>query len=175
MERARSLAPAWIKRLVWDSKHAKVKTDPLGSPMLDFLAPNIPKNASLLDLGCAAGNLLAGLRRNGWTGHYTGVDISPKSISVARKINDDRAEWSVSTIEDFAIDREFDVICFVESLYYVQLDRVPQILRQCRDHGKITYVRIWDVKSHAPFVQQLGACESPRPDIFVLRSSPSVR
>jgi SAM-dependent methyltransferase len=170
MESVRSRAPIWVKRLVWDRKHTGAQTNPSGSPLVDFLAPRIPQAASLLDLGCATGNLLAGLRRNGWNGHYTGVDISPRAISVARKINDARAEWLVSPIEDFAIDREFDLICFVESLYYVRLERVQEVLRRCREHGKAVYVRIWNGKEHAPFIRQLGACENPRPDVFVLRN-----
>jgi SAM-dependent methyltransferase len=122
-----------------------------------------------LDLGCAAGNLLAGLRCHAWTGQYTGVDISPKAIAVAKKINDPRAEWFVSSIEEFAFSREFDVICFVESLYYVRLERVQEVLQQCRERGKTTYVRIWDVKTHASYIKQLGVCDNPRPEVFVVR------
>src|ERR1035441_353360 len=170
MESSRSLAPSWVKRFVWNRKHAKMQTDPSRSPLVEFLAPRIPQNASLLDLGCAAGNLLAGLRRGGWAGHYTGVDISPKAISIARKINDDRAEWFVSPIEDFATDRKFDVICLVESLYYVRLERVQEVLQRCRKHGTAIYVRIWNVKEHALYVEQLGACENPRPDVLDRKS-----
>lgn len=169
MERGRSLAPAWVKRFVWDRKHANVQTNAWGSPLVEFLAPRIPQNASLLDLGCAGGNLLAGLRRQGWRGHYTGVDISARAISVARKMDDAKAEWFVSPIEDFAIGRQFDLVCFVESLYYVRLHRVREVLQRCRDHSKTIYVRIWNVKEHAPFIEQLGACENPRPDVFVIR------
>jgi SAM-dependent methyltransferase len=168
MESVRSLAPTWVKRFVWNRKHAKVQTDPSRSPLVDFLAPRIPRNASLLDLGCAAGDLLAGLRRNGWTGHYTGVDISPKAIAVARKLNDTRAEWSVSPIEDFAVDREFDVICFVESIYYVRLERVQEVLQRCRERSKTIYVRIYDKRAHASFIHQLGPCGNPTPEVFVI-------
>jgi SAM-dependent methyltransferase len=168
MESCRSLAPAWVKRLVWDRKHAQARTNASGSPLVGFLAPRIPKEASLLDLGCAAGHLLAGLRKNGWTGHYTGVDISPKAISVARGMNDPRAEWFVSPIETFMIDRDFDVICFVESLYYVRIERVQQVLARCRTHGKAIYVRIHDVTTHAPFIKELGTYTNPRPDVFVV-------
>jgi SAM-dependent methyltransferase len=168
MESARSSAPAWVKKLVWNWKHARIQTDPFSSPLVSFLAPRIPREASLLDLGCAAGNLLAGLRRNGWNGEYVGVDVSPKAVSAARKMNDPRAKWIVSPIETFAIDRDFDVICFVESFYYVRLECAQEVLRRCRARGKTIYVRIWDVKTHAPFIQQLGACDNPKPDVFVL-------
>ena len=169
MESPRSLAPAWVKRFIWNRKHLGVQTNPAGSPLVDFLLPRIPRDASLLDLGCAAGNLLAGLRRGGWGGHYTGVDISLKAVSIGRNMNDPRAEWFVSSIEEFLLDQDFDIICFVESLYYVRLALVPEALRRCRQHGKAIYVRIWDVETHAPFIRQLGAFENPRPDVFVLK------
>lgn len=83
-------------------------------------------------------------------------------------MNDPRATWVVSAIEDFVIDREFDAICLVESLYYVRLERVKGVLEHCRHHGKSTYIRIWDVETHAPFIRQLGPCMSPKPDLFLL-------
>ncbi len=74
-------------------------------------------------------------------------------------------------METFVIPGNFDVICFVESLYYIRLECVERVLRQARGRAKSIYVRIWDVNKHAAFVQHLGACENPRADLFVLKGS----
>lgn len=168
MQSPRSYAPVWAKRLVWNWKHADLRIDPLGSPLVAFLAPRIPVNASLLDLGCGAGNLRAGLRSLGWDGNYTGVDISEKTLSVARRINDPKAEWFISPIETFVVEKDYDIICLVESIYYVRLKCIPELLRRCSERCRTIYVRIWDTQTHAPYVRELGTCSRPSPDLFVI-------
>ncbi|WP_170161818.1 class I SAM-dependent methyltransferase [Desulfosoma caldarium] len=44
----------------------------------------IPKEASILDLGCAQGHLLEALRRVGYT-KLTGVDVSSELLAVAQQ------------------------------------------------------------------------------------------
>src|SRR5579885_1178119 len=45
---------------------------------------SIPKNARILDVGCAQGHLLAALSRVGYT-NLSGVDISAQLLASARK------------------------------------------------------------------------------------------
>ncbi|KAH8195465.1 hypothetical protein TruAng_010364 [Truncatella angustata] len=47
---------------------------------------------SFLDLGTGNGELLFGLRDEGWAGRMLGVDYSEKSVQFARRINDTRQE-----------------------------------------------------------------------------------
>jgi SAM-dependent methyltransferase len=120
MSSLRSLAPAFVKKIIWDRKYQNVTTNPdiCPSDLLRHLA-SIDKNASVLDLGCGAGNLLAALRRRGWAGSFEGVDVSEQAIETGRNIGDANAQWHVSTIEDFKIPAAaaFDIISLCESLY----------------------------------------------------------
>lgn len=43
------------------------------------------KHSSVLDVGCGFGDLATFLRDRGWTGSYTGVDLVPGLLSVARE------------------------------------------------------------------------------------------
>lgn len=175
MQAIRSRAPTWVKRLVWNRKHESRQIDPHAAPLVDFLTARISPRASLLDLGCGQGNLLAGLRLSGWKGEYTGVDISPKAISVARTANDPNAEWVVSPIERFAIQKTYDIICLIESIYYVELKSLRPLLVGCREHCETLYVRIWDSETHATYIRELGDCQHPAPDIFVIKGLAKLR
>jgi SAM-dependent methyltransferase len=67
--------------------------------------------ASLLDLGCGFGDLLAYLRAYGWKGSYVGVDFMPEFIDIARsRFKDDRsASWLVGEVLQIEIaDASFD-------------------------------------------------------------------
>src|ERR1700680_3801966 len=44
--------------------------------------------SSVLDVGCGFGDLLDHLRRRGWQGRYTGVDLVPELIDEARRRHD---------------------------------------------------------------------------------------
>ena len=60
--------------------------------------------ASLLDIGCGFGDLLAFLRERGWTGQYIGVDIVPEFIAEAHAsyVGDDRAEFVVGDFTEMS-------------------------------------------------------------------------
>lgn len=45
----------------------------------------IAKESSILDVGCGLGYLCGFLRRYGWKGRYTGIDINPDMILAAKK------------------------------------------------------------------------------------------
>ena len=166
----RASAPIWIKKRVWDFKQRKVQTNRLGTPedMIRFLVGRLDGSAWLLDLGCGAGHLLAGLRRARWAGHYIGIDISEKAIQTARLLNDDNAEFVVSSIETFpSPSRKVNAVTFVESLYYVSECLVPSVLTRCREAllpGGQIHARMWNLAEHYAYVKQLiqfngGSCQ----------------
>ncbi|KAK3368111.1 S-adenosyl-L-methionine-dependent methyltransferase [Podospora didyma] len=45
------------------------------------------RKAAVLDLGCGNGSLLFALRDDGWAGQLRGVDYSPQSVALARKVD----------------------------------------------------------------------------------------
>lgn len=156
----RSIAPAFIKKLVWDRRYQNAKTNPDTCPrdLLGHLS-SIDRSASVLDLGCGAGNLLVAMRRRGWAGHFTGVDVSEQAIETARNIGDAKAQWHISTIEDFNISPgAFKAISLCETIYYVRQSRLEETLAKClaglAPAGAL-YIRIVHADCHRHYVERL--------------------
>ena len=124
-------------------------------------------------MGCGSGNLRAALRSRGWDGYFIGVDVSEQAIEVARKSEDDSAEWYICAIEEFPIlNRKVSVICLCESIYYVPLRSVLNMLLQCSQFlisgGRIV-VRIWHADRHREYVALLvGLGARCDPPIYVI-------
>jgi SAM-dependent methyltransferase len=71
----------------------------------------IPADASVLEIGCGAGELLAQLR----AGRRVGVDLSPRQVETARA-RVPGAEFHVAAGEELALDGTFDVIIISDTL-----------------------------------------------------------
>ena len=54
-------------------------------PGVQRIIPLIPPEASILDLGCGNGEFWLCLFRNGFYGHYVGLDFSPQLLEIARE------------------------------------------------------------------------------------------
>lgn len=179
MSSMRSRVPGFVKRMVWNAKYAGAVTDPSRFPdqFLTFVTKTLGENDRVLDLGCGPGNLLAALRMSGWKGHYTGVDVSEVAVLTAKKLNDGNADWVVSSIETFPqLSTKVHLICFVETLYYVRLKNVPQVLTRCKqslEEGGCICLRIWNPEGQQSHIDALnsfsaGKCLRPNPDTFVI-------
>lgn len=169
---ARSSAPVWLKRLVWNIKHAHTSGECPRS-FVELVAARVGNDGSILDIGCGSGSLLVALRKRGWRGRYFGLDISDRAVQAVNALSDSNAEALVSQIEGFSLPpSKVDAICFVESLYYVRAARVIEVLQRCRGclnaEGGI-YIRMWDVREHEAYVRALGDCEVPIPGTFILQ------
>ena len=65
---------------------------------------------SLIDVGCGFGDLLGELRAMGWKGHYTGIDILPEFIEVARGRNEAGASWITGDFQVILSDMKADIV-----------------------------------------------------------------
>jgi SAM-dependent methyltransferase len=174
MSRLRSYVPVFIKRIVWNWKHRSSRIDPATCPLglLECLR-TLDSNSGVLDLGCGPGNLRAALRLRGWNGHFIGVDVSEQVIAIAKKSEDNNAEWHASAIEDFPIpSKKVSIICLCESIYYVKLGSVPALLERCRQSrvsgGRIV-IRIWHTDRHREYIALLlGLGAQSNPPIYIL-------
>jgi 2-polyprenyl-6-hydroxyphenyl methylase/3-demethylubiquinone-9 3-methyltransferase len=117
------------------SEYAWYNSDPGSSnefllPVMNGYVQGIPSGASVIDLGCGNGSLLATFRERGW--QLTGVDFSPSGIEVARKAfpgirfelgdaTEDLARFgygtydlviSTETIEHIFLPRKYSQNCF---------------------------------------------------------------
>lgn len=74
----------------------------------------------VLDMGCGTGQLISDMQRQfkDYDIKYTGVDISPKMIEIA-KSNDSQTTYYNCSVEDFSIeDKSFDIIICSHSFPY---------------------------------------------------------
>lgn len=142
-----------IKRSLWNSEFASGRWDNLARTEGDCLYPYLEKFAkggSVLDLGCGLGNTGAELEDSAYT-HYTGVDISDVAIEMAkgRAEQDGRAaknQYFQSDIVTYQPARQFDVILFRESIYYVAGPPLKGILTRYANFlkpGGVFIVRLW--------------------------------
>ncbi len=74
----------------------------------------IPEGASVLEIGCATGDLLAALRPS----RGVGVDISPAMIEEARK-KFPQLEFRVDDLEDLKIREKFDYVILMDTIGHV--------------------------------------------------------
>src|SRR5438874_853631 len=66
-------------------------------------------DASVLDYGCGKGDLYAYLKDRGFRGRYTGFDINPEMIALARKKHPG-VRFEACDIEEAAVTERFDYI-----------------------------------------------------------------
>ena len=156
------LSPAWLKRAIWNFKYRSA--DPNGrSPAsaVRYITTHFGPTTRLLDVGCGPGTFLRELREAGWTGHYTGLDISPRAVSAARLLFDERADWIVGDIETFKTEEYWDVICFIESIYYLPIAKQTRVLRRVSEHlsdDGCVVIRVWNWARHSDHIRELSHC-----------------
>ena len=89
----------------------------------------------LLDCGCGTGPMISLLYEEDPTRHYTGIDITPRMIEVARAKNLSGVEWVVGDCEDLPFDENaFDAIICSNSFHHYPnpqkfFDSVKRVLR----------------------------------------------
>ncbi len=83
----------------------------------------VPEGSSVLEIGCATGDLLNALR----PGRGLGIDISPKMIEEARK-KFPHLEFRVDDLEDLKVKEKFDYVILFETIGHVE--DIQKALRQ---------------------------------------------
>ena len=84
----------------------------------------VPKNASILEIGCGIGTVSKLLIRMIPEGSFVGCDISPKSIEYARKFNpENRAEFICTDMSDFDHQTKFDLVVFPDVLEHIPVEQ----------------------------------------------------
>ncbi len=88
-----------------------------------YLRYLIPPDSSVLEIGCATGDLLNALK----PARGVGIDISPEMIRKARSSFPD-LEFHVGDMEDIQIEEKFDYVVIIETIGHV--DDIQQAFRQ---------------------------------------------
>jgi SAM-dependent methyltransferase len=132
-----------IKRSLWNAEFARGRWNDLARTVGDCIYPCLEQygnDGSILDLGCGSGN--TGTELDADTYHdYTGVDISDVAIDKAKQRTEEcgrigKNDFVQSDIFTYEPAKQFDVILFRESIYYVpgpemkgMLDRYAEFLK----------------------------------------------
>ena len=160
MDRLHATLPVFVKRHAWNLKYGLLGYPRFVAPedALQFLKTGLSDNQNILELGCGRGALLQGLRSAGWLGTYCGVDISARAIRDARKLHDQRSAWSVSAFESFQSQFQWDAVAMIESICYVKLALVPELLTRImgmlKDEGFLL-VRLHDIEKHRAYINEM--------------------
>jgi 2-polyprenyl-6-hydroxyphenyl methylase/3-demethylubiquinone-9 3-methyltransferase len=157
---------AHVKRSLWNLEFSEGRWNCLDISTGDPVYPFIEKYAnrgSVLDLGCGTGTtgneLNAQMYRD-----YTGVDISDLALEKARRRSDevsrtDRNSYSQSDITGYIPTRQFDVILFRDSIYYVPRARIKGTLdrySQSLTGQGVFIVRMWSASGkYRPIVNTI--------------------
>jgi SAM-dependent methyltransferase len=91
----------------------------------------IPKNARILDAGCAEGHWLEGLRRMGYT-NLTGVELSPQLLAAAKSRLPDAVALVEADLRDWlrqAPAESYDVVFFHDVLEHLPREHTIEVLR----------------------------------------------
>ena len=87
------------------------------------------RKGDLLIMGCGGAAILEGLEAAGLNSAL-GVDLSQEAIRIAGRFASTRVAFTVSDMETFECLREYDVILFSESLYYVSSNGLVPLLKR---------------------------------------------
>jgi SAM-dependent methyltransferase len=103
-----------------DGHHSYVYT-PDSVDKIDRL---IPPDSRVLNIGCGTGQVLECLKRKNWFG----IDISPKSIAMAKKFFTEAKVGDITQRFDYP-DGLFDVVLSINTLHHVA-DRLPLVFSE---------------------------------------------
>lgn len=126
----------------YDSQYAVSQLDRqrIGAAVALCEQSGLPKTASIADIGCGFGALLAALRDAGWS-QVQGIDPAPQSAQVARELFNlcsVQTGW-LSSARDLLDLREVDLVCLMAVLEHLpQLPRdLGQLLAQMRPGARL--------------------------------------
>ncbi len=116
----------------WQVPYHRVKA--LHLDRLPRWLDRIPREARILDAGCATGYLLGLLWESGYR-NLVGVELSEQLAGVARRTLPDTVEIAVADIRDYLAgmpDESFDLILFHHVLEHIPREHIIPLLREFR-------------------------------------------
>jgi SAM-dependent methyltransferase len=125
------------KESIWNDEFSSGQWDYLENTSDDVVYRYLEKYSnmgSILDLGCGSGN--TGNEMNPLTyGSYTGVDISNNAIQKAlirskNNLRQDKNDYACSDITTYRPEKEFNIILFRESIFYIPKSNIIKVLKR---------------------------------------------
>ncbi len=137
--------PSYAKKIIHQlaqdydniSDHFDITRQHNWSTIQDLIGQYVKKDQNILDLGCGNGRLTKNLPSNI---NYTGLDISPKLISLARKNNPEH-KFQTGDLTNLPFpDHTFDIIFAVASIHHIpsntlRRQAISEIYRVLKQEG----------------------------------------
>ncbi len=151
---------AAMRTSLWNKEFREGHWDFIERTADDPIYPILEKycnGGSILDLGCGAGNTGNELRAEAYNA-YLGVDLSDVALEKAkhwssRLQRSRKHRYAMGEISTFEPTGSFDVILFRESIFYIPVSRILNVLRRFSrslSPGGAFIVRMCDRKKYAP-------------------------
>lgn len=152
--------------MLWDEEFGSGQWNYLERTTDDPIYPILEKyvrNGALLDMGCGSGNTANELDHAKFS-EYTGTDLSDVAVRKAierTKANGREAqtEFKCAPIENFSPTKQYDVILFRESIFYIPVRKIGAVLDRYAPFlksGGVFIVRMCDREKYAAIVELIG-------------------
>jgi trans-aconitate methyltransferase len=111
---------AALRKKCFDEKYLSGDWDFAGNPdsVLAGVVEKYSAGGHILILGCGSASMVGGLSPNSFQ-TLLGIDISPEAVKRANRQKSGAVRFEVGDISKYKCERQFDVILFSESIYYV--------------------------------------------------------
>ena len=145
-----------VKAKMWDQEYASGRWDHCDRTPGAYLYPFVEKYACkghILDLGCGSGNTGNELNLETF-GTYLGIDVSAVATAKAAersRVNglEKKISYGTGDIVNYVPSGQYDVILFRESIYYVPLLQITEVLQRYSNYLTERGVFIVNVSKHA--------------------------
>ena len=128
--------PARLRGLAFDEKYRsgdwvfKMDSDELPPVIRTHL-----RGGNLLILGCGGASILESLKPAMFSS-ILGLDLSAEAVRLASRFARENVSFQVGDMVTFQCPKDYDVILFSESLYYVPSSQQEELLRRLAGHLK---------------------------------------
>ena len=109
-------------------------TDGFRKDILKYILKYIPRDISILELGCSKGQTIGNLKEFGFT-NITGVDINESALKIARE-EFPRFDFIESAVEDYNPTKKFDMVITSGLLIHIHQDNLPNVISKIRELSK---------------------------------------
>lgn len=116
------------KNLLWGSKP---------NPLTVNVAKLLPKNASVLDIGCGEGKDAIYLAKKGFC--VTAVDISKtgiKKLKEQAKKEKVKLKPIVADLVNYKIDKKYNAIIALASIHFLEKEQIKKLINKMKDKTK---------------------------------------
>ncbi|MGZ8906039.1 MAG: methyltransferase domain-containing protein [Methylobacter sp.] len=160
----RKFGPTSIKQRIWDEEFKSGQWDFLvnteNDPIYHFLGKYCGRSGDILDLGCGSGNTGNELGVDKYH-HYVGIDVSQEAIRKAQARSErcfriSKNFYNVSDIISYVPDKNYSVILFRESIFYIPLEKIEKTLRRLSKtltNNGVFIIRMCDRMKYAKIVK----------------------